>query len=115
MEVSTKGQKPTTGRIRHSVTVLDNKSLLFMGGYKEYKRLSRTAHILHLGRECLWFGSDRTDDMSWQEIEEIGQLYPVIRSAHKVVKVNEYGHVVAGGIVRDFVEPFYYLDIRLVK
>ncbi len=46
---------------------------------------------------------------------EIGQLYPAIRAAHKATLVSDYGLVVGGGVVSDYIEPFYFIDTRMIK
>jgi len=90
-------------RCRHSLTPIGDKQFLLMGGYSGTHKINRDLFIFH------------SDDNSWQFIEKSGALYPVIRSAHKVTKVNEYGFVVGGGIVKDYVEPFFYFDSRMIK
>eukprot|EP01114_Cavostelium_apophysatum_P022304 TRINITY_DN8025_c0_g1_i2.p1 TRINITY_DN8025_c0_g1~~TRINITY_DN8025_c0_g1_i2.p1 ORF type:complete len:351 (+),score=46.22 TRINITY_DN8025_c0_g1_i2:159-1211(+) len=95
-----KGQVPSTGRCRHAVIPIDNKQMIFIGGYKNDKRVSKTVDILH------------TDDMTWTSLDDIGSLFPIFRAGMQIVKVNEFGYLIAGGIVRNFVEPFYFMDIR---
>jgi len=96
-----RGRVPLNGRCRHSFTAIDNKQFLVMGGYCDIEgRVAKSIEILH------------TDDMSWTKFDNIKSLFAVGRAAHKVVKVNEFGYMVCGGIVKQNTEPFFYLDLR---
>jgi len=99
MEPSQKGLKPF-GRARHSMIPMGDKQMLIFGGKGEN---SREIFVLHL------------DDMSWNRLERVGEVYPAIRIAHRAVKISEHGIVIGGGYCGNYVEPFYYMDMRMFK
>ena len=52
--------------------------------------------------------------MSWS-CHENGALYAAMRASHRVDFMSTYGMVIGGGVVADYIEPFYYLDTRMLK
>jgi len=56
------------------------------------------------------------DDMRWQQIRNIGEIYACIsRSSHSAVRVGEHGVVVVGGYKPNYVDTVYYLDVRMLE
>ena len=54
------------------------------------------------------------DDNSWTAIDN-GSLYPAVRAGHQTTFVSDFGLMVAGGVVSEYIEPFYYVDTRMLK
>lgn len=99
---SCKGEKPSARR-SHTMTPLSSKSLLLLGGHAEFNGTCHDAYLLH------------TDDMSWQKVKNLGDLYYITRSSHKTVKVGDFGLVIVGGYTPSYIDPVYYLDTRMLQ
>jgi len=97
-----KGEKPCARR-SHTMTHLSSKTLFLLAGHSESHGTSHDAFMLH------------TDDMSWQKVKNLGDLFYITRSAHKSVKVGEHGLVVVGGYRASYIDPVYYLDTRMLQ
>jgi len=98
----TKGDIPAPRR-NHTITQISEKTLFLLGGQSENQRHCCDGYLLHL------------DDMSWQQVKNEGDLYCIARSSHKAVKVGEHGVIIVGGYKPKYIDPVYYLDVRMLE
>lgn len=108
------------------MTAVDSKQLVLIGGYKEsddaiYKEIA----IFHTGTFLLppsfflFLSPDGTsscaDDTSWHWVSPriVGQLMPAVRSGHSATLVEGDGLLICGGWKPDYLQPAYWLDLRM--
>lgn len=85
--------------------------MLLIGGRNNNGAIHRDMYIFHLGNNLFVLMSD---DHRWELLEKKGELFPTLREAHRAVKMGDNSLFIAGGYVAGYVEPFYFLDLRML-
>uniref|UniRef100_A0A6B2LET9 Galactose oxidase n=1 Tax=Arcella intermedia TaxID=1963864 RepID=A0A6B2LET9_9EUKA len=88
--------------INHTMVRISEKMLLLLGGRDVHKNNYKVNHVL------------TTDNLTWREVKNSGDLHPINRSGHTAVRLGEHGLVVLGGNNPKYIEPFYYMDTRML-
>eukprot|EP01090_Pellita_catalonica_P016957 TRINITY_DN5016_c0_g1_i1.p1 TRINITY_DN5016_c0_g1~~TRINITY_DN5016_c0_g1_i1.p1 ORF type:complete len:295 (-),score=9.98 TRINITY_DN5016_c0_g1_i1:173-1057(-) len=95
--------------MRMMLVALDHKRVLRLGGKLGTSATYRDVHILYL------------DTFKWEQVSQIGNLYPLLRDAARIVKIppspsnpkskqKTTSYIVGGGYSGTWVEPFYRLE-----
>jgi hypothetical protein len=99
--VDVKGNVPPPST-RHQIMNVNDKQMLMIGGQDEARRSHKEIYFLN------------TDEMRWTQLKNTKSLFDIKRHAHKAVKIDEHIILIGGGYVGGYVEPFYWIDMRML-
>eukprot|EP01091_Cochliopodium_minus_P005407 TRINITY_DN15340_c0_g1_i1.p1 TRINITY_DN15340_c0_g1~~TRINITY_DN15340_c0_g1_i1.p1 ORF type:complete len:332 (-),score=63.43 TRINITY_DN15340_c0_g1_i1:22-1017(-) len=94
------GEDNPGGRLRHSMTMINDKCALVLGGMNHKRNFAEDPYLLTL------------DDLKWHKINYNGSFYPIIRAEHQVVKVSDNKLFICGGYSHNRIHSVYHLDTR---